>query len=418
MFFWIFMQKVSFRFTAFCLMLAIIIDVMGIGLVFPLLPSLFIGEHAVFFAQGLTSGSYKELFYGLSIGVWALGLFFGTPFLGDISDQVGRKKTLVACLAMMSASYVFSAVSLEFSNLSMFMLSRLMSGFFGASFPLAQAAFVDMSTPETRARNISFVTLAASVGIIFGPLLSAISLKLAEGSLALKLPFLLAALLSLLNALAIHKLLKETFTPKPGVQPNLLSALKACNFMFVDRRVRFLSLIFLLLCFAWGFYFEALPMVLASEYGFTSIEISLCYILFGLACGLQVLAVQPYVLKRMSLKATFLMGALVISGLFLSLAIYLNAAWQVIGLFWLQFFELFAYTTNIALISNAVTDYEQGKALGATGAIFGLSWTAIAPVIGYLMSININLPFYLAGVCSLLIFILMLGYKPYAATEN
>ena len=409
------MQRSSFRFTAFCLMLAIIIDVMGIGLVFPLLPSLFIGDHAVFL---IGSQSSKSLFYGLSIGVWALGLFFGTPFLGDVSDQVGRKKTLVLCLAMMGISYVFSAISLEFSSLSMFMLSRLMSGFFGASFPLAQAAFIDLSTPETKARNISFVTLAASVGIIFGPLLSAISLKLADGSLALKLPFLLAAALSFLNAIAIHKLLRETFVVKPGVKPHLLSAVKACGFMFVDRRVRFLSLIFLLLCLAWGFYFEALPMILAAEYGFSSVQISLCYILFGVSCGLQVLLVQPYVIKRMTLKAIFLMGSLLTALMFLSMALYLHAYWQVAGMFLVQMVELFAYITNIAFISNAVTDQEQGKALGATGAIFGLSWTVIAPMIGYLLSVNINLPLYLAALCAFLIFILMMGYKPYVVAKD
>jgi MFS transporter, DHA1 family, tetracycline resistance protein len=410
------MRPTSFRFTAFCLMLAIIIDIMGIGLVFPLLPSLFMGEHAAFLMNAQNSS--RELFYGLSIGVWALGLFFGTPFLGDVSDQIGRKKALVICLALVGVSYLFSAVSITYSSLSLFMLSRLMSGFFGASFPLAQAAFVDLSTPENRTRNISFVTLAASVGIIIGPLLSAVSLKLSEGALALKLPFLLAALLSFLNALAIYMLLQETFTPKLGVKPNLLSAVKACNFMFVDQRVRLLSFVFFLLCLAWGFYIEGLPMILAKGYGFSSVEISLCYVLFGLSCGLQVLVVQPYVLKRMSLKTMFSMGAILITLIFFLLGFYHNGSWQIVGIFWVQFFELFAYTANITLISKAVTDYEQGKALGATGAIFGLSWTLIAPLIGHLLSINMDIPLYLAAFCAFLAFILMIGYKPYVAAEN
>lgn len=407
-------QQASFRFTAFCLMLAIIIDIMGVGLVFPLLPSLFIGPHAAFLADPRVNANNTDLLYGLSIGFWALGLFFGTPFLGDVSDQIGRKKVLVVCLLMMSLSYLFSALSLVFANVIFFMLSRLMSGFFGASFPLAQAAFIDLSSPETKTRNISFVTLAASVGIIFGPLLSAISLKLASDAFALKLPFLLAAFLSFLNALAILFLLKETFTPKPGMKPNLFSAFKACGFMFVDRRVQLLSLIFLLLCLAWGFYIEALPMILAKEYGFSSIKISLCYVLFGISSAVQVLLLQPYLLKRMSLKTLFLVGAFVIALLFLSMGLYLHAFWQIIGMFLVQMFELFAYIANIALISNAVTEYEQGKALGATGAIFGLSWALIAPVIGYALGMNINSPLYLAALCALLIVLLMLGYKPHA----
>jgi hypothetical protein len=65
-----------------------------------------------------------------------------------------------------------------------------------------------------------------------------------------------------------------------------------------------------------------------------------------------------------------------------------------------------------------VSDQEQGKALGATGAIFGLSWTVIAPMIGYLLNVNINLPLYLAALCAFLIFILMMGYKPYVVAKD
>lgn len=405
------MKESSLKFTGFCLMLAIIIDIMGIGLVFPLLPSLFVGSHAPFLNSGTYSMQFRELCYGLSIALWAGGLFIGTPFLGDLSDQVGRKKVLVVCLVMMGVSYILSALSLWMSNLSFFMLSRLMSGFFGASYSLAQAAFVDMSTPENKAKNISYVTLAASVGIVFGPLLSAISLKLAIGVLAVKLPFILAAILSFVNAIAIYILLQETFVSKQGARADLLSAVRACGFMFLDRRVRFLSLIFLLLQFSWGLYVQALPMILAQQYALSSIDISLFYVLMGLSFGFGVLVVQPYFLKRMSLKAFYLIGAFVMSCLFLSAGIYLHVWWQIVVVLIVCVFELFAYTGLIALISNAVSDQEQGKALGGSGAIFGIAWTLTAFSLGRLLVFDVNFPFYVSAFFGFLTVNLMLWFK-------
>ena len=407
----------SFRFTAFCLILAIIIDIMGIGLVFPLLPSLFIGNHAIFLAGSSISISTKELFYGLSIALWALGIFFGTPFLGDVSDQIGRKKALVLCLGMMGVSYLLSALSLHLSNLILFMLSRLMSGFFGASFPLAQAAFIDLSAPEDKAKNISYVTLAGSIGIVFGPLLAAVSLKVATGTMALKLPFLLAACLSFLNAIAIQYLLKETFTVKAGARASILSAVKACSFMFLNPQVRFLSLNFLLLQFAWGLYVQGLPMILAQQFNLSSVEISLCYILIGVSFSFGVLVAQPFILKKMSLKATYIFGVLIMALLFLSAGVHLQLYWQIVVILTACVFELFGYTALIALLSNSVSDHEQGKALGGAGAVFGIAWTLIAFMIGHLLNFNIDSPYYFAAFCGLVTFVLMFWYKPHVANN-
>jgi len=407
------MSSSSFRYTAFCLILAIIIDIMGIGLVFPLLPNLFIGNGAAFLAHSEVAMSTREFYYGLAIALWALGIFLGTPFLGDVSDQIGRKKALVICLSMMGVSYLLSALSLVFSNLTLFMLSRLMSGFFGASFPLAQAAFIDLSAPEDKAKNISYVTLASSVGIVFGPLLAAVSLKLASGTLALKLPFVLAACLSFLNAIAIQLLLRETFTVKPGAHANILSAVKACSFMFLNPQVRFLSINFLLLQFAWGLYVQGLPMILAQQFNLSSVEVSLCYILIGISFGFGVLVAQPVILKHMSLKSTYLVGVLVMAFLFLSAGYVLKLYWQVVVILTACIFELFGYTALIALLSNSVSDQEQGKALGGSGAVFGAAWTLIAFLIGHILSTELTLPYYLSGVCGLITFVLMFWYRPH-----
>jgi hypothetical protein len=120
----------------------------------------------------------------------------------------------------------------------------------------------------------------------------------------------------------------------------------------------------------------------------------------------------------MSLKAMHLVGMLFMSCLFLSAGLYLHAYWQVVVSLTACMFELFGYTAIIALMSNSVTSQEQGKALGGAGAVFGLAWTVLAPMVGQVLSINVNLPLILAALCGFTTFFLMFKYQVHESSEN
>ncbi|MBF8263624.1 MAG: hypothetical protein HW387_1289 [Parachlamydiales bacterium] len=124
--------------TLTTLMFTIIMDVMGVGLVLPLLPNLVVSSTSPFY-----NGIDSLFSYGLVLAVWSLGGFFGSPFLGSFSDKIGRKKILIISLSCNALIYAFTAFAVLQKWFLLFILMRFSSGFFSGSFEIAQAAVAD-----------------------------------------------------------------------------------------------------------------------------------------------------------------------------------------------------------------------------------------------------------------------------------
>lgn len=391
-------------------LIAIVIDTMGMGLVFPLLPDLFFNANSLLLPLHASLPT-RDFVYGLSLALWAGGIFFGSPFLGELSDRYGRKRVLAASLGMVALSYLLSLTSLVLGSGFLFLLSRLINGFFSRSFPLAQAIIVDTSPIEVRARNLGWVVLAASIGFIFGPLLSGSAYHFAGAAHGAEVAFLSAAVLSGLNTLGIIFLLKETDQHLSHRPIRILSVITTCEFVFTDRRVWFLSVIFFLMQLGWGTYIQSIPVILAVHFFFSPIRISLFYAALGGAFLVMTLWLQPILLKKFSLKQLCFIG-LAGMGLFFLIslfAVHQEVLW--VAMILLAFSNCLAYTTMMSLFSGAVNADEQGRVMGGMGAIFGLTWGLLAFSLGGLLQWSVMLPLVLGTVGTFLAAFFILRYR-------
>ncbi len=377
--------------TIFSVLLAIVIEVMGMGLFMPLLPDLFWSPHSPLLSPD-ASHFWRQMDYGLSFAFWAVGIFFGAPFLGNVADRVGRKKVLVLSLALVMVSYFLSYLSLVLGSNILFMLSRLMSGFFASSFPIAQAIIVDTSADENRARNLGWVTLAASIGIVIGPFLSGVAYRLGGPDEGAKIAFLIAAGLAFLNTLSIWVLLKETMRVKSNRALHFLSVISSCRFAFSDRRIRFFTVIFFMLSALWGFYFQGISVLLSEHFNQTPVAVSSFYTLMGVGLFIMTLFIQPRLLKMFSLRGLGIAGMLMMALLFGSGLVFQRLGMQWVGAVFGCMAECLTYTVLMTLFSQAVKEDEQGRVMGGVGAVFGLTWGLISPLTGLLLSVNIFLP--------------------------
>ncbi len=136
--------------------LTVFIDLLGFGIVIPLLPV------------------YSEMYragpetIGLLMASFSAMQFVFAPFWGRLSDRIGRKPVLVGGLIGTSAAYVLFALS---GSLEMLFVSRLLAGFFGANVSTAQAFIADVTTPENRAKGMGLIGAAFGLGFCFGPLI-------------------------------------------------------------------------------------------------------------------------------------------------------------------------------------------------------------------------------------------------------
>jgi DHA1 family tetracycline resistance protein-like MFS transporter len=389
---------------------AILIDTMGVGLIFPLLPDLFLSAHSPILSAGL-SHTMREFLYGVSIACWAGGIFFGAPFLGELSDRYGRKWVLTLSLAMVALSYFFSWGSLFVGSGFLFLLSRLINGFFSSSFPLAQAIIIDASSESERARNLGWVVLAASIGFLFGPLLGAMAYAIVGAAHGPEWTFFSAALLSFCNTLGIYFWLGETDQVRSHRPINLLSVVTTCRFVFIDPRVRVLTLLFLLLQIAWGIYIQAIPVVLSEKFQQAPEAVSLFYAVIGSGFLVMTLWIQPRLFKHFKVEHLCIVS-LALQALIMGVVLCaktIQVEW--IMAFLLSMVEGLCYTGMTMLFSNAVNNDEQGRVMGGAGAIFGLVWALLGLSLGAILHVGLLVPIMIALVALSVNTLLFFGWR-------
>ncbi|MEQ8624185.1 MAG: TCR/Tet family MFS transporter [Vicingaceae bacterium] len=164
--------------------ITILIDVIGIGIIIPIIPSLIESLHG----EGLSEASKIG---GWLIFSYAIMQFFFAPILGSLSDRFGRKPILLIALFGLGLDYLVHAFA---PSLLWLFVGRVLAGICGASFTVATAYIADISSPEKKAANFGIIGAAFGLGFIIGPVIGGVASKW-----SIQLPFLIAAGLTFLN---------------------------------------------------------------------------------------------------------------------------------------------------------------------------------------------------------------------------
>lgn len=179
--------------------ITLFLDVLGIGLVVPILPKL---------VESLAGGGVDRasFLYGWLVGLYALMQFLFAPILGNLSDRFGRRPVILFSLFGSGLDYFLLAWA---PTLPWFFLGRIISGITGANFSAAAAYIADVSPPERRAANFGIIGAAFGIGFIFGPALGGWL-----GDYGLRVPFIAAGILTLINWLYGLFILPESLKPE------------------------------------------------------------------------------------------------------------------------------------------------------------------------------------------------------------
>ncbi len=175
--------------------ITLLIDVMGWGLIIPVMPELIAQLKHIPVNEASRYGSWL-------ISVYAIMQFVCAPIIGNLSDRYGRRPVILISLFGFGVDYLFLALAPTYGWL---FVGRTIAGITGASFTTASAYIADISTPETRAKNFGLIGAAFGLGFILGP---AIGGQLS--SLGVRAPFYCASILCLLNWLYGYFILPES----------------------------------------------------------------------------------------------------------------------------------------------------------------------------------------------------------------
>ena len=175
--------------------ITLLIDVIGFGIIIPVMPKLIAELKHVDISTASRYGSFLMFAY-------AAVQFLFAPVLGNLSDRYGRRPVLLFSLFGFGIDYLFLALAPTYGWL---FIGRVIAGITGASFTTGAAYISDISTAENRAKNFGMIGAAFGMGFIIGPVLGGLL-----GKLGPRIPFYAAAALALLNWLYGYFILPES----------------------------------------------------------------------------------------------------------------------------------------------------------------------------------------------------------------
>ena len=164
-------------------LICVFVDMLGVGLIVPVLPSL-VGEF-------VANREQQALWYGVLGATFGLMQFLFMPMVGALSDRIGRRPVLLYSMGGMCINFLATAWA---PNLACLFIGRVIGGASSASMSVASAYASDVSTPENRAKSFGKIGAAFGFGFICGPILGGML-----GNVGLHLPFYVAAALSAVN---------------------------------------------------------------------------------------------------------------------------------------------------------------------------------------------------------------------------
>jgi len=397
----------------FPLFIVLFIDSMGLGLLFPILNSIIV-DPASAFLPAMTSIAMRDFLYGLTVGIFMLCWFFGAAILGDLSDTIGRKKALILCLIGSFFGYFIAAVAIWFHSLTILIIGRIIAGFTAGSQPIAQAAIVDISSPEHKARNIGLILLAISLGFVFGPIIGGV---LSDPQLVhwftFGTPLYFAAIISLLNAFLLWVTFKETFHITGKIQIKWHHAVKVFISAFQQKRIRFLSLVLLVMILGWSDFFTFISMFMLDRYHFTPLKVSLFLGALGLGFAIGCGYLVEFCAKRFAFKYSVMVGILLAAIGVLVILLVNSVIMSWLAVVFIGITLAVAYSTILTMFSNQVDENEQGWVMGVTGSIMALSFGISSLLTGVVIQYGgASLPLAIAVLGLSIAGLLMGAYRP------
>lgn len=360
------------------LFITLLLDVIGIGMLIPIIPSLFTDPTSSSFMLANYSVNARYIIAGLVTSLFGVMQFLVAPLLGDLSDTYGRKKLLTLGVGVLALAQILFATGIAIGSLALLLVSRIVAGIAGANFSIAQASIADVTLPENRARNFGLIGAAFGLGFILGPLLSGWIVGLTHIP---ALPFLFAGILGICNLIFVTLMLPETHLVRTQKsRPSLFKAFHNIKKAYLDKDARplYLASFFQMLGFA--FFTSFVSIFLVVRFAFTVASSGTYFAVIG---GWMVFS-QIFVVRIISKKyteRTILLTGLPVLALVIILHPFIYNQVIVYAIIPLIAMSVGLINTTLpALISKGVGKESQGAALGINGSLQALS-QGLAPLL-------------------------------------
>ncbi|MCB8873774.1 MFS transporter [Acidisoma silvae] len=344
---------------------AVFIDLFSFGLMYPVIVILFRDLGAAHAYAPAT----LNLLLSLTFSLFPLGMFFGASLLGDLSDALGRRRTLLICMTGLGLAYTLMFLGVETRIVGFLLAGRLLSGLMAGAAPIAQAAMMDHSTPERRGHDMSRVVLVNCLALASAPAAGGVLTDL-----WLPLPLLVTmGLCAAVFVLIYHARFAEA---APRAALALSWRRPFTNFVLAAQhpRIRWLALAFFLFQFGFAIYYVYVIVLMGNVYRLEPSLLGLFTGTMGVGFVVGSTLGYPVLAKLIPGEARICGLSLILCGVFILLAADAGEAWQWPLVFLAAVANCAAYITLLSLISGAAAADAQGWAMGIGSAAVALAF--------------------------------------------
>lgn len=379
--------------------MVVFIDLIGFGIAIPILPILI---------EKTGGGAFMV---GVAISVFSLFQFLFSPILGRLSDKYGRRNILIVTAFINSLSYF---MIFFWQGIWFILLARIIAGIGSANISVAQAYVADTTKAHERTKAMALVGAAFGLGFIVGPLLGGLT----SGQYGLNTPFLIPAVLSLLNTVLIFFILPES---NKNLQKHIKIEIinwKVTREVLKPKNISFLLFLFFFINFALALVIGIFPLYSQEVFGWGEIENGYYFALIGLAGVITQTVIIRLMLKKFNEAKIVRIALLVFGAAVIGVGIAPNQfLTYAIGPMTSFGFSLINVNTQ-ALISLESNENEQGIVLGVAQSFASLARVFGPLVGGILASFSLHLPYIVSGIMAILILVWGRNYLKFMNSTN
>ncbi|MBT4486675.1 MAG: MFS transporter [Rhodospirillaceae bacterium] len=369
----------------FVLLLTVFIDLVGFGIILPIL---------AFYAQAYDATPVQ---IALLVAVHSAVQIISSPIWGRLSDRYGRKIILLVTLAGGAAAYIWFGFA---SSLAALFAARALSGAMAGNIAVAQAYMADVTTTDDRAGGMGRLGAAFGLGFVVGPMLGGLLIGDQPGAEDFALPCLVAAAISIAATLLGLVMLREPVRHKtraPGpANPKQLWATAKSNGIPGIVGLNFL------VAFAFTALMALFPLWCQARLGWGPREVSFGYVYIGvLVAFLQGVLLGPITRQLGGPKVLFIGASVLSAGLLL--APWVDGIWAfAVIAFMFSLGTSFCHPSLTAMISQRADEDNQGTVMGTANSVTALARIISPPLAGLLfMYPGPNWPMLMGGIIML-----------------
>lgn len=381
--------------------LTVFIDMLGVGIIIPVIPALFFEDNSGFFASGISADN-RSIIYGFLLASYPFMQFFGAPVLGSLSDRYGRKPLLSISLIGTTIGYILFAFAIIQQDLYLLFFSRMLPGFTGGNISIMLSAIADVSDAKTKTQNFGLIGMAFGIGFILGPAIGGV---LADNTVVSwfnhATPFWFTAGLTILNILLVQFRFSETLKEKRDSQISFFTGFRNIAYSLNSPRLRIIFLVVLLLSLGFTFFTQFYSVLLIEKFDYTEKNIGLLYGWVGIWLAFTQGVIVRQLSKRFRPNQILTFTPWLLGLVLITLLIPDQAIWMYLIT---PFIAMLNGTTSpnlTTVISEQATAQQQGEILGINQSFQSLG-QAVPPIIaGYLHTINGNFPIMAASILTI-----------------